>query len=651
MLVGADYYPEHWPEERWPEDARLMEAAGITLVRLAEFAWSRLEPREGSFEFGWLDRALDVLSARGIKAVLGTPTAAPPAWLVEKHPEVLPLDERRQPLGFGARLHRCLGNPYFRERSRAITEAMARHYAKHPAVVGWQTDNELRANRCYCEGCAERFRQWLREKYGSLEALNETWGTVFWSQEYTSWGQVPLPWRTPRGAMAHNPSLLLDYYRFASETTVEFHREQVEIIRAHCPGHFVTHNMMGLHDTLDYYALARDLDFVSWDNYPASTAALPHDLMRGVLGKNFWVMEQKSGHTGWNQMSRSPRPGQLRCWAWQAVGHGADAVVFFRWRSCRFGTEQFWQGILDHDGRPGRRYEEIARFARELRQFADELEGTQPQNQVAVVHSYEQRWALEIQPQAAGFSFRAWLERYHDALRRLGVGADVVSTEADLSPYKLVICPPLYLLSDDLAERLRRYVEGGGHLVLSARSGVKDRDNVARAEPLPGPLAGVAGLTVEDYDALGEGMNAIEVSDGARFKVSTWCDILAPTTAEPVARYLDDYYAGRAAAARNAFGKGRVWYVGTLAEPRFFRHILRRIVADLGIFHIPGLPDGLEVASRRGGNGRILIVTNLTNSDQTLALAHACEDMAARRILAEPLSLGPYGVRLLRIGD
>ena len=651
MLVGVDYYAEHWPEARWPEDARLMEKAGISLVRLAEFAWSRLEPREGQFEFGWLDRALAVLSARGIKAVLGTPTAAPPAWLVEKHPDVLPLDELRQPRGFGARLHRCLSNPYFGERSRAITEAMARHYANHPAVVGWQTDNELEGNRCYCDVCAERFRQWLRERYGSLEALNKTWGTVFWSQEYSSWSQVPLPWRTACGTMAHNPSLLLDYYRFASETTMEFQREQVEIIRSHCPDHFVTHNMMGLHDSVDYYALARDLDFVSWDNYPASTAALAHDLMRGILRKNFWVMEEKSGHTGWNRMSRSPRPGQLRCWAWQAIGRGADAVVFFRWRSCRFGTEQFWQGILNHDGRPGRRYEEIARFAREVRQFSSELDGTEPHNQVAILHSYEQRWALGIQPQAPGFSFRAWLERYHEALRRLGVGCDVVSTEADFSAYKLVICPPLYLLSDELAKRLSRYVEAGGHLVLSARSGVKDLDNVARVEPLPGPLAEVAGLRVEDYDAIGEGANTIEVNDGARFKVSAWCDVVEPTTAEPFARYLEDYYAGRVAVARNSRGAGRAWYVGTLAEPRFFRHLLRRIVAELGIFHIPGLPNGLEVASRRGSNGRILVVTNLTPTTHTLTLASACEDVAARRILAEPLSIGPYGVRLLRIND
>ncbi len=401
MILGVDFYPEHWPEERWPIDAALMRRAGMTVVRLAEFAWSRLEPREGEFQFAWLDRALDVLAAHGIRAVLGTPTAAPPAWLVEAHRDILPLDDQRRPLEFGARLHRCLANPTFRRYSRAITEAMAAHYANHPNIIGWQTDNELTGNRCFCDVCAERFRQWLQHKYGTLDALNQAWGTAFWSQEYNAWSQLPLPWRTTCGSMAHNPSLLLDYYRFASDITVEFQSEQVAILRKLCPNHFVTHNFMGLHDAINYYDLAKDLDFVSWDNYPSDSAALPHDVMRGIRRKNFWVMEEKCGHTGWNTMSPIPRPGQVRAWAWQAVGHGADAIVFFRWRSCRGGTEQFWQGILNHDALPGRRYNEIAQLGREFQQIGSAFEGTSVRNDVAILYSYDQIWALQIQPQVA----------------------------------------------------------------------------------------------------------------------------------------------------------------------------------------------------------------------------------------------------------
>ncbi|MBM4033937.1 MAG: beta-galactosidase, partial [Planctomycetes bacterium] len=440
MILGVDYYPEHWEEERWPEDARLMQEAGISVVRLAEFAWSRLEPSEGDFRFDWLDRALGVLSARGIRAVLGTPTAAPPAWLVAKHPDILPRDELRQPLGFGARLHRCLANPTFRRYSKAITTAMAQHYANHPAVLGWQTDNEFSGNRCYCDECARAFREWLQRKYGTLDALNLAWGTAFWSQEYTAWGQVPLPWRTTCGSMAHNPSLLLDHRRFASDTTVEFQREQVAILRKLCPEHFVTHNFMGLHDTVDYYALAKDLDFVSWDNYPSGSAALPHDVMRGIRQANFWIMEEKCGHTGWNTMSPIPRPGQVRAWAWQAVGHGAEAIVFFRWRSCRSGTEQFWQGILNHDAVPGRRYREVAQLGREFRELGPEFEGTSPRNEAAILYSYDQIWALQVQPQVPGFSFLRWVERYHEGLHRLGIGADIVSTQAQLDGYRLVLC-------------------------------------------------------------------------------------------------------------------------------------------------------------------------------------------------------------------
>ncbi|MFW6162085.1 MAG: beta-galactosidase [Planctomycetota bacterium] len=648
MIVGVDYYPEHWPEDRWPTDAELMAAAGIRVVRLAEFAWSRLEPREGVFQFGWLDRALDVLAAQGIQAVLGTPTAAPPAWLVDQHPEILPVDDRRQVRGFGARLHRCLGNLTFRRYARAVTEAMARHYGGHPAVMGWQTDNELTANRCYCDGCAEAFRDWLKERYDTLEGLNEAWGTVFWSQEYTAWSQIPLPWHTACGPMAHNPSLLLDFRRFASEATVEFQREQIALLREHCPDHFVTHNLMGLHDSVDYYALAADLDFVAWDNYPASSAALPHDVMRGIQRQNFWVLEEKCGHTGWQQMSPIPRPGQLRAWAWEAVGHGADAIVFFRWRSCRSGTEQFWQGILNHDGQPGRRYQEVQRFAAELDAFAPHLDGTQPRNQVALLNSYEQAWALQIQPNAPGFGYRPLLERYHEGFRRNGVGVDVVSTEADLDGYRLVVCPPLYLLDDALADRLEAYVARGGTLVLSARTAVKDERNLARAEPLPGPLARVAGATVTEYDALGEGQNAIELTRGERFKVSTWCDVLHPDGAQVIGRYVNDFYRGEAAITYHRFEQGEAYYVGTVAEPRFYRHFLREIVDDLGIDRIDGLPQGVEVASRTGEAGTLLVLTNLTDAQQQVELPHACEDIAARAILTEPIALDPFGVRILR---
>lgn len=648
MILGVDYYPEHWEEERWPVDARLMAEAGIRVVRLAEFAWSRLEPREGDFQFAWLDRALEVLSARGIRAVLGTPTAAPPPWLVERHPEILPLDADRHTLGFGARLHRCLGNATFRHYSRAITTAMAEHYGRHPAVIGWQTDNEFSGNRCYCDGCAERFRLWLQGRYGSLEALNRAWGTAFWSQEYSAWGQVPLPWRTACGPMAHNPGLLLDYYRFASDTTVDFQREQVEILRARCHGQFVTHNFMGLHDGVDYYDLAADLDFVSWDNYPSSSAALPHDVMRGIRRQNFWVMEEKCGHAGWNTMGPIPRPGQVRAWAWQAVGHGADAIVFFRWRSCRSGTEQFWQGILNHDARPGRRYREIAQLGAELARLGPELDGTQPRCDAAILYSYDQIWALQIQPQVPGFSFRLWVERYHEGLHRLGINVDVVSTGADLAGYKLVICPPLYLLDDALAARLERYAAEGGHLIVSARTGVKDEHNYARSEPLPGPLARVLGLTVEDYDAVGEGVNVIELSDGARFKVSLWCDVLALDGARRVARYMRDFYAGQPAISVNDYGRGRAWYVGTVPEERFFRHFLGSVVDGLRLRRAAQLPKGVEAACREDERGRIIVLTNLTPQKQTVELADPCEDLFERKIVTESITMEPFGVSVLR---
>ncbi|MGQ9779459.1 MAG: beta-galactosidase [Bacillota bacterium] len=623
MHVGVAYYPEHWPEERWPVDARMMREAGISLVRLAEFAWSKLEPTEGRYEFAWLDRVLTILHAEGIKAVLGTPTAAPPAWLHEKYPDIYPADERRYRLGFGTRLQRCLNNDVMRWYARRITEAMAEHFGQHPAVIGWQIDNEFEANLCYCEVCAAKFRDWLRKRYGTLEALNAAWGTVFWSQTYTNWSQIPLPWQA-RCGRAHNPSLLLDYQRFASESTVSFQREQVEIIRRASPGRFITHNLMGLHDSLDYFALAQDLEFVSWDNYPGFSdaqtnwSALAHDVVRGIKQKGFWVMEEQAGITGWSTIGRRPEPGQIRSWAWQAIGHGAETVIFFRWRSCLYGTEQFWHGILNHDGRPSRRYWEIVQFAKEIRDLAPLLEGSTIENQVAILNSYEQNWALQIQLQTKGLEWWEQTRRYHNALTRLGVNADIVPLSASLRRYRVVIAPSWYILTQNDAERLAEFAREGGILILSPRTGVKDIHNACWPEALPSYLCDVTGLEVDDYDPLGEATSSIRLTDGREYTVSVWADALRLTEAEPLAFYTSPPFPGEPAAARHRYGTGTVYYLGTYGEPAFYHAVLGHVLTEAGITYLTGLPEGVDVTWRIKQGGRYLFVINLTGGERTL---------------------------------
>lgn len=652
MRVGVDYYPEHWPESRWPQDARLMRETGLSVVRLAEFAWCRLEPVEGRYDFAWLDRAIGVLQAEGILVVLGTPTATPPAWLHERYPDLYPADARRYRLGFGTRLQRCMGNPTMRDYSRRITEAMARHFGQHPGVIGWQTDNEFEANLCYCDGCAERFRVWLRERYGTLDALNAAWGTVFWSQEYSGWSQIPLPWEV-RCGKAHNPSLQLDWRRFASETTVAFQREQVEILRRHSPGRFVTHNLMGLHDTLDYFDLAADLDFIAWDNYPGGDwhddrdPAMSHDVMRGVKRRPFWIMEEQSGIPGWDRIGARPADGQVRAWSWQAVAHGADTVVYFRWRSCLYGTEQYWHGILNHDGQPRRRHREIAQFAREMAGLAQVLDGTEARAQVAVLNSYEQNWALKIQPQVDGLGWWEQTRRYYNALRRQGLGVDIVALGADLEDYRVVCAPSWYVLTEEDAARLTAYVRQGGTLVLSPRTGVKDACNTCRPQPLPTLLAEAAGVEVDDYAPLGRREVRVRAGD-AEFTASVWADALVPRGAEPIATYADGHFTSEPAIVRNRFGEGTVFTFGVYGEPALYDALMPAILSAAGIEPGARPPDGVDMQWREKPGERVLFVVNQLAAPATAPAPWRLETLLGPAPCGGAIDLPPYAVGVYR---
>ncbi|MCY3023503.1 MAG: beta-galactosidase, partial [Planctomycetota bacterium] len=370
MYIGVDYYPEHWPRAKWETYARWMKQAHFNIVRMAEFAWVFMEPEEDRFDFARLDDALAVLNKHGVSAILGTPTAVMPAWVARKYPETLAMQKDGTRITWGVRKNNCFTSGAYRLLSERITREMAVHFSGTPNVVGWQTDNEFGGPVCYCDTCRGDFQDWLRAKYRTLDALNRAWGTHFWGHRYGTWGEI----QAGNDAGGQNPSLLLDWQRFTSWLQVRFQRDQVRILRAHCPHHFVTHNFMGLFSDLNYYDLAADLDFVAWDNYPvwgkpdipydASAAA---DVMRGLKRQNFWIMEETAGPGGWGAFGRNPRPGEIRKIAYQQMAHGSDANIWFRWRTCTAGREQYWHGLLGHDSKPLRRYKEAARYAAEVR--------------------------------------------------------------------------------------------------------------------------------------------------------------------------------------------------------------------------------------------------------------------------------------------
>jgi beta-galactosidase len=626
MLIGVDYYPEHWPGERWETDIKLMKGAGFNTVRLAEFSWIKMEPVEGQFEFGWLDDVIKVLARYDINVILGTPTAVMPAWVARKYPETL----RQKPDGtrivWGGRKHNCFSSGTYRLLSERITRAMAEHFAGAPNVIGWQTDNEFGGGECHCQSCLAEFQDWLRNKYGTLDALNRAWGNHFWGLNVTTWGEITFPDnRTDETWAMGNPSACLDFNRFTSWLRVRFQADQVRILRRICPDDFVTHNFMGLYSELDYYDLAGDLDFVAWDNYPIWSgkpdipygASLAADITRGLKNKNFLIMEQTAGPCGWGAFGRNPWPGEIRKIAYQQLAHGSDGQIWFRWRTCTVGREQYWHGLLGHDGRPLRRYDEATQTAKEFLKLEDHLRGTTVVSDVAILYDYDNLWSLNFQPGYLGNSLQTAIMRYYNALFRAGVNVDIVNRNSNINQYKLVLAPDLSLMPDETAHKLSQYVENGGILLTDCRTGVKDCNNLCHERSLPGSLSPVLGIRIEEYSALGSDtwytVKGTAGLDGT-YTAINYVDWVTPGGCQTVASYADQWHMKSfSAVTQNSYGKGKAWYVGTiLKEESFYDNLIAELLEDARIQPLVKPPNGVEASIRQGNRWKLLFLMNHT---------------------------------------
>lgn len=526
MALGVCYYPEHWPEQWWRDDARRMRQLGITFVRIGEFAWSRIEPQRDQFEWEWLDRAMKVLGDAGLKIVLGTPTATPPKWLIDEFPDIVPTDHEGRKRGFGSRRHYTFSShDYWRESAR-IVEKIAARYGEHPALVGWQTDNEYGCHDTILSYGAEdlkEFREWLRRRYQSPQQLNEAWGNVFWSMEVQEFHEVSLPNLTVTEA---NPAARLDFWRFQSSQVEAYNRMQCDLIRAYSPGRWITHNYMGFFNEFDHWPLGDSLDLASWDSYPIGfverfpfseiernrwaltshpdIAPFHHDLYRGVGRGRFWVMEQQPGPVNWAPWNPEPKPGMVRLWTWEALAHGAETVSYFRWRQATSAQEQMHAG-LNLAG-----LHELSRGGEEAKRVADELKsiGTLPQSRkarVALVYDYEASWITRIQPQGADYSFVEIMFRWYEAARRLGLDIDVVPPAAPLEDYALILVPCLPHVSDAAA---RAFENAKGIILFGPRIGSKTRDFKISPGLPPGPLRDLLGFRVLAVSSLRPGVSA-----------------------------------------------------------------------------------------------------------------------------------------------
>ena len=652
FLYGAAYYPEHWEKSLWRKDARLMRQAGFNAVRVAEFAWCFLEPREGEFDFAWLDEALDILYREGIRSIVGTPTATIPAWMAAKYPEVMLTFDNGVRKRFGIRKDYCYSHPDFQRLALRIVEQVARHYGRDRRVIAFQTDNEFGGSRCRCGLCLDRFRAFLRSRYRTVARMNDEHGNAFWGMMYNSFADVSWP---PEDYP--NPSFNLEWKRFASLVDVQFQRQQVEILRRYAPGKPITHNYMGLYPGIDYYALAEDLDFISLDSYPgADTAGTMHAEAMGravtwsMKRKNFLMLEQQSGPGGWTHYRPQTAPGETAMLAWQSIARGADGVLYFRWRTSISGQEEYWHGIINHDNVPRRRYREIAELGQKLPTLAKTIMGTVPVAEVGVYNNYDQLWATQYQPQNEHnpATFGAVLRDVAEGLVALGADFGAFGSGKDLGDYRLVICPPLYLTDPALARALKDYVRGGGQVVLTARSGAMTINNKCVMQPLPGAFAKLAGVEVEEYSAISNEADwQVELGD-KRIKAHRIREWLIPAKGTRVVGvHRGHYMDGQPAVTCRTVGKGKVWYVGTLPSGPDWKVLLEAILPEAGVRFRADLPRGVEVATRRGRGRELTFFMNHTGRPQVVNLARAAKDLLTGRGVSGQLELGPYAVAVL----
>ncbi len=665
MQLGVCYYPEHWPSEWWADDAQRMRAMGITWVRIAEFAWSRIEPSPGQFDWTWLDQAIDTLHAHGLKVVMCTPTATPPKWLVDAMPDLLAVDARGQPRGFGSRRHYCFSHAGYRAESRRISRAVAEHYGQHPAVQAWQTDNEYGCHDTvlsYSAAAHAGFRRWLTQRYGTVDALNRAWGTVFWSMEYRSFDEVDAPVGTVTEA---HPAHRLDWQRFASDEVRAFNREQVEILREHSPGRPVSHNFMGFFTEFNHHDVSADLDIATWDSYPLGFTqnfflsadekaryarvghpdipSFHHDLYRGMCASTrpdapahgrWWVMEQQPGPVNWASWNPAPHDGMVRLWTWQAFAHGAEVVSYFRWRQAPFAQEQMHTGLHRPDRSVDQGGIEAAQVGAELQALAAQVElpAQGIRNRVALVFDYDSVWMAQIQPQGEDYSAIELHFRVYSALRQLGLDVDIVSPAAPLDGYALIVLPVQLHASAALVAALTRAAAAGAQIVFGPRAGSKTRALSMPAELAPGALTALTGVQVQRVASLPPGVvEAVSFNDGTATAAQRWREDLALHGAEVEACFDD----GRVAIAQ----RGTVRYVASWLAETGWRKLLLRAAHDAGLSTY-ALPADLRISRI----GTLLLVCNF--SDQALHFAPVSTSSAPAVPLLGQATLAPRGIAL-----
>lgn len=643
MLHGADYNPEQWLKypEVLREDIRLMKLAGCNVMSVGIFSWVSLEPEEGVFTFEWLDGVLDSFAENGIYAILATPSGARPAWMSQKYPEVLRVERNRVHNLHGFRHNHCFTSPVSRQKTAILNAKLAERYSQHPAIIGWHISNEF-GGECHCELCQDAFREWLKVKYNnSLDEVNHAWWATFWSHTYTSWSQIESP--APHGeTQVHG--LNLDWRRFISERTIDFCQHEINTVRPYNPELPITTNMHMI-DGIDYRELAKILDVVSWDAYPdwhytedgddtrlAAWTAMHYDLMRSFKKKPFLLMESTPSLTNWQSVSKLKRPGMHKLSSLQAVAHGSDSVQYFQWRKSRGSSEKFHGAVVDHSGHSETRvFQDVAEVGKTLAGMT-EVVGTSTPAQTAIIFDWDNRWAIKDAQgiRNSGLRYEETVLQHYRALWELGIPVDIIGSGDDLSAYKLVVAPMLYLISEENGKRIEKYVEQGGTFLATYWSGVVNETDLCHLGGFPGPLRRTLGIWAEETEGLhSRDLNGLVMEVGNKLKLSGDYDaheiaeLIHLEGAEALGHYRNDFYAGRPALTVNRFGEGNAYHLATrVKDTSFYVELYAAITSKAGITRAMDseLPAGVTAQLRTDGESDYVFVQNFSGSPQTVEL-------------------------------
>ncbi|WP_106767004.1 beta-galactosidase [Paenibacillus faecalis] len=639
VWYGGDYNPEQWDEEVWRQDDRLFKLAGIDIATINVFSWALNQPNEDTYNFAWLDETIDRLYRNGVYVCLGTSTAAHPAWMARKYPDILRVDYEGRKRKFGGRHHSCPNSATYRKYAKRMASQLAERYKDHPALLIWHVSNEY-GGYCYCDNCAGAFRTWLKERYGTLDALNKAWNTRFWGHTFYDWEDIVVPnalseeWA---GNRTNFQGISLDYRRFQSDSLLDCYKLERDELKRSTPDIPVTTNLMGFYPELDYFKWAKEMDVVSWDNYPSldtpfSYTAMTHSLMRGLKhGQPFMLMEQTPGVQNWQPYNSAKRPGVMRLWSYQAVAHGADTVMFFQLRRSVGACEKYHGAVIEHVGHEHTRvFRECAELGKELQLLGDRLLDARSDAKVAIMYDWENRWGLELSSgPTIALNYVNEVHKYYDALHQLHIQTDMVGVEADLAQYDVVIAPVMYMVKPGLAERIEAFVARGGTFVTTFFSGIVNENDIVTLGGYPGELRKVMGIWAEEIDALLPDQKNQMVIRGKQgqlegaYDCGILCDVIHAESAQIVAEYGSDYYKGMPSLTVNRFGQGKAWYVASSPDAKFLQDLMKTICGEHDIAPVLEAPAGVEVTSRVKEGKAYTFVLNHTDEAQTIPLGEA----------------------------